>query len=122
MPLSHLRNVRIETVDQEKVVQEIVNLRMATQPPLGQIYRGDIPFKITTVEEEKKWQKIIDQRTQELKDKYSKAGMTEEELVQQELNKLEAQKIELEKPIEKAICLFCDTKSKMRHKKVCTRP
>lgn len=120
MPLSHLRNVRIETVDQEKIVQEIVNIRVAQNPAVQRVYRGDVPFYIKTIEEEQKWQKIIDERTKAIVDKLSQAGKTQEQLVEAELAKLEAQKAKIVQDIKPAFCQFCDSKRTF-HKRNCTR-
>ncbi len=61
MPLVALRGVDIDTPEQASMVQEVVNIKLASLPVQRPIYRKDVP-DIQTPEEEARWQTIINQR------------------------------------------------------------
>ena len=61
MPLVALRGVDIDTPEQAEMVQEVVNIKLATLPVQRPIYRKDVP-DIQTPEEEARWQTIINAR------------------------------------------------------------
>lgn len=68
MPIRRLRNLDIRDGDEEKLVQEIVDAKLAKMPPERTVYRKDVP-DIKNAEEEAKWQKVIDERTAKAKGK-----------------------------------------------------
>lgn len=61
MSIQRLRLLDIVEKDEEALVQEVLNSKIADAPMTDDIFRGDIP-DIRTPEEEAKWQKIIDAR------------------------------------------------------------
>ena|SRR3990167_7893060 len=92
LPLTSLRNLNIESRAQEEMVQAEVNDRILNAPSDRTVYRGDVPFQIKSREEEAKWQKILDERAEAIKN-LAKAPF----------------------------CEFCTSKG-VRHLKICTRP
>ena len=104
MPLTILRNQQIQTQEEEKLVQEIVNMRAEETPIGNDIYRNDvISANIQTPEEEAKWQKIIDERVAKIKGQVSTPSVPQ-------VNEVK----------ETAFCNYCDSKG-VRHKLNCTR-
>ena len=61
MTLERLRLIDIMEMDEELLVQEIINDKVRSAPPTGEVYRGDVP-DITTPEQEAEWQKTMDER------------------------------------------------------------
>ena len=61
MPLVALRGVDVDTPEQQGLLQEVVNIKLATLPPQRPIYRKDVP-DIQTPQEEARWQEIMKQR------------------------------------------------------------
>lgn len=66
MPLSRIRNLDIRTKEQEEIVQKIMNEKVGAAPIPTPVYRGDVP-DIKNVQDEKKWQEVIDLREKKLK-------------------------------------------------------
>lgn len=61
MPLVALRGVDVDTPEQQSLLQEVVNIKLATLPVQRPIYRKDVP-DIQTPQEEARWQEIMKQR------------------------------------------------------------
>lgn len=61
LPLERLRLVDVHNPEEEKLLQEVVDEKLADKPVPGDVNRLDVP-DIKTPEEEAKWQKIIDAR------------------------------------------------------------
>jgi len=126
LPIHRLRNLDISTIEEEKMVQEVVNLRVRTAPVKEQIFRRDIP-DIKTKEEEEKWQAIVDQRYDELKDKRTadtdeNIGDPFSEPIGDPVPQLDAIGTLPEAPVAvlKTFCDSCDSKG-VRHKKICPK-
>ena len=66
MPLKIVRNLDFDTKEQETLIQTVVNRRLSVLPPSQAISRRDVP-EIQNQEEEKEWQRIIDERTAKLR-------------------------------------------------------
>lgn len=66
MSLPQLRNIDINTKEEEALVQAVVSLKTVQQPPAMQVQRIDVP-DIKDKATEEKWQKIIDERITSLK-------------------------------------------------------
>jgi hypothetical protein len=127
MPITVLEHQNIENAEEEKLVQEILDLRRSQMPPQKQVYNNDaIQANISTKEDEAKWQKVIDERKAKLQGMIStsvtattsptvNAGPyesihTEQESVS-EVNPMHT----------KVFCKFCNFNG-FRHKLNCTRP
>ncbi len=61
MPLVAIRGLDIDTPQQQELVQEVVNIKLASLPVQRPIYRKDVP-DIQTPQEEARWQTIINAR------------------------------------------------------------
>ena len=61
MPLVALRGIDVDTPEQQNLLQDVVNVKLATLPPQRPIYRKDVP-DIQSPQEEAKWQEIMKQR------------------------------------------------------------
>jgi len=61
MPLVALRGIDVDTPQQQELLQEIVNIKLAGMPVQRPVYRRDVP-DIQTPQEEAKWQEIMRQR------------------------------------------------------------
>jgi hypothetical protein len=61
MPLVALRGIDVDTPQQQELLQEIVNIKLAGMPVQRPVYRKDVP-DIQTPQEEAKWQEIMRQR------------------------------------------------------------
>lgn len=124
MPIAVLENQKIESKEEETLVQSILDQRRAQMPPQQNIYRGDIPFRIETPEKEAEYQKIIDERTAKVRPQLG--VVTQDSTPEPIPNSEEEQKVE-ESPVPVAVeararfCEFCDSKG-VRHKLSCTRP
>lgn len=66
MPLIALRGLDIESPEQEMLVQEIVNIKLATLPIQQPIFRNDVP-DIQTPQEEARWQEIMNRRERKIR-------------------------------------------------------
>lgn len=66
MPLKIVRNLDIDTPDQEALVAKVVERRVSALPPSQPIYRKDIP-DIQTPEQELEWQEVINKRMAKLR-------------------------------------------------------
>ena len=60
LPLHSLRNIDIKEKDEEELVQEVLNKRLASQQIVGEPIRLKVP-DIKTKEEEEYWQKKVDE-------------------------------------------------------------
>lgn len=108
MPITHLEHQNIESQEEERLVQDILNLRRASMPVQGEIYRNDIIAQnIQTPEEEAEAQRIIDARVSKLRN----MPVLEEDLEEAPEPEVVAQA---------KFCQFCDSKG-VRHKLNCTR-
>ncbi len=65
-PLARLRLIDVVNAEDEKVLQEVVSLKMSQMPSDTPVQRIDVP-DIKTKEEEERWQKVIDERNAKLK-------------------------------------------------------
>lgn len=116
MPIAVLENQKIESKEEEALVQEILNQRRANMPPQQEVSRAGIPFNIETPEQEAEAQKIIDERTAKLRPQ----AVVEPESTPE--TPIEPQIEELPKVEAKTRwCEYCDSKGG-RHKLNCTRP
>ena len=113
MSIPRLRNLPIETKEQEDLVQKILDSKVVVAPVQKQVYRGDIPFEIKTLEEEKKWQAVVDEREAEIR------GASEPFLASK-VEALQAEKAVIEKELKGKFCNHCDSKG-WKHKLNCTR-
>ena len=107
MPLNRLRStIDVKNKEEEMILQEVVSLKMGQTIPDTQIYRGDVP-DIKTKEDEEKWQKIIDERTNALKPKVEVTADDSGIEIKIEAKKEELQKVQDEiKSLTK--CESCD--------------
>lgn len=62
MPVHRLRNIDIRELDEEQLVQEILNSKLATLPPPQVINLSSDKTDFKTVEQELEFQKTIDER------------------------------------------------------------
>lgn len=134
MTLDRLRSQIPYDQEDEKLMQEAVNSKVRFIPEQSRAYRNDIP-DIKTPEEEAKYQAIIDER--ELKIRQAKFG--EEVVLEEQIEKLEEEKIKIEEelkvegelvkteipesqesPISDVKCEICQSKG-FRHKKGCPK-
>ena len=72
MPLVAIRKLDIDTPNQQELVQEIVNIKLASLPVQRPIYRKDIP-DIQSPAQELEWQEVINKREQRIRN----AGRTD---------------------------------------------
>lgn len=93
LPLHILRGIDIETPDEEKIIQELVNRRLKVAPIQIQINRANDKTDFKSPAEEAEFQKIIDARIASARPK-------------EELN---------------VFCNFCSAKGPISHQKICTR-
>ena len=116
--------------DDENALQEILDARFRPNIIQDRVYRGDVP-DIRTKEEEEKWQKIIDERT----DKIKAVAIGEENVIKQNIAKMEEEKAKLAEELKietiqgvaevepvkekKVYCDLCGSKSPAFHKKGC---
>ena len=108
MPLSYLRNIDIRTVDEEKLVQSVINAKLAAQPV--PIVQQPLPSSETdhmTIEKEHELQAKIDAVNEENR---KRLQASVEALVEKTEVKTETKKF----------CEFCASKG-VRHLKICTR-
>ena len=94
LPLKILQGIDIESPDEEKIIQELVNRKLQNTPVRVLINRPEDRTDFKTREEELEFQKIIDQRLA-----LARPGV-------EEFSKF---------------CDFCDAKGPIAHKKSCTR-
>lgn len=66
MPLARVRSLDIQNGDQERLVQRVVDRRLAVLPATSPVNRRDVP-DIKNQEEERNWQDIISKREAGLK-------------------------------------------------------
>lgn len=66
LPLIQLRNIDIDNVEYEKLVNRVVNEKLVTLPTLTPINRMDIP-DIKNKEEEDAWQKVVNLREAQIR-------------------------------------------------------
>ncbi len=114
--------------DDENLLQEIIDTRFKPNIIQDRVYRGDVP-DIRTKDEEEKWQKIIDERT----DKIKAVAIGEENIIKQNIVKMEEAKSKLEEELKttenieepikekKIFCEECGSKSPSFHKKGCSK-
>lgn len=117
-----LEHQNIMDADEEALVQSVLNEKRRVLPLPDnylQTPREVLAMNITTKEQEEAAQKIIDEQRAKMRERVQKTIPTEEGL-KQNLADLQAQKAELEKPVQR-FCEFCDSKG-VRHKLNCTRP
>lgn len=145
MPINLLRGIDIQSVEEEKQVQDVLNTRLVDMPIAQDMnFASSITDNIKTVEDEKKYQAIIDAKRVELKSRIpSGDGITLEENEEvppvdpvppletpapsdaplpdptQTPPPVEDPKEEVAGQIK--FCDFCDSKGRF-HKKECTRP
>jgi hypothetical protein len=72
MSLERLRLVDVHDKEEELLLQEIVNSKLAVLPPQGEVNRSDVP-DIKTPEQEAEWQAKIDERNAAIKNRYAPA-------------------------------------------------
>ena len=122
MTMETLRNLDVQTQDEEKLLQEVIDIKYKNSIIIEEIKIDDVP-DIKTPEEETKWQEILDGRRKEARKRMGLVDestivvkdLKEEELVR-EIKKIDEQILEL-----KPFCQYCNSKG-VRHKKECTRP
>ena len=122
MPVSSLRSIDVRSVDEEKLVQQVLDEKLSVLPPEREVYTGDVP-DIQTGEDEAKWQKIIDDRRAALRPKGEEAKL-EETIASLEEQKEDISLDATDLPVEstkKSFCDFCTSKGRF-HKMDCTRP
>ena len=66
LPVAKLRLVDVHNKEEENLLQAVISLKDAQNPPKMEIKTIDVP-DIKTAEEEAKWQKILDDRRAGLK-------------------------------------------------------
>lgn len=118
MPLRRLRLIDIQSVEEEKIVQEVVDIKVAQEPPAMEISRIDVP-DITTPEQEKHWQKIIDERSAKLKPSVSNQSapiqLKEEKTIETTSSKISAPQVNPDAPkveLNPLQCPQCEFKGK----------
>lgn len=135
MPITLLEHQNVESPEEERIVQSVLNERRAKMPLNREIYRRDaIAAVIETPEQEKMWQKKIDERNEKARIKFQggteptdlpdpEPEPTNEDTVPSVGEPTPATEPELPPQLEaKAkFCEFCDSKG-VRHKLNCTRP
>lgn len=111
--------------DDEKILQEILDARVKPVPMTDKVFRDDVP-DIKTKEEEEKWQKIIDERA----DKIKEQAFGKEVVLEDNIKKLEEEKAKIEaetpptEPVVETVsekkpwCELCGSMG-VRHKKGC---
>lgn len=97
LPLNVLRGIDIETPDEEKIIQELVNRKMRFQPVPIVINRPGDRTDFKTPAEEAEFQRVIDERIESAKPKVEEVTVSK-------------------------FCQFCTAKGPIAHMKVCTRP
>lgn len=112
MSVVRLRNLNIETLEQEHLVQEVLDARRQDISTPVKIYRGDVPFMFKNKDEELHWQKILDEREAVARN----AGLPEEKVLENKIQELEEKKSEI------GFCAYCSAKGPIKHQKNCTRP
>jgi len=66
MPLKRLRGFDVQNPEQQRTIQDVLDVRLQDMPVDRPIYRRDVP-DIQTQEQERDWQAVIDERTRKLK-------------------------------------------------------
>jgi hypothetical protein len=132
MSIDRLKSQIPQDIEDEKAMQEIIDSKSNNKLFAERVFKGDIP-DIKTPEQELEWQNIVNERELKIK----KRVLGEEKVLEQDIEKMEKEKIELETelesipgtlevtPDEKKIevidnikCELCGAKTK-RHKKDC---
>ena len=120
MPMAVLRHVDIDTVEDEKLVQKVLNTRLHDMPMPN---TPSFPSYVTndiTVEKEKELQAQIDAKNSEIK-KGLLASIDEDDEEDEEEEEVSvAPKTEVVAAVVR-YCDYCDSLG-VRHKKACTRP
>ena len=132
MSLERLRLVDVHDKEEELLLQEIVNSKLAVLPPQGEANRSDVP-DIKTPEQEAEWQAKIDERNAAIKNRYapapdSTAGAPNSDVPIITADALKPAQTFAELPVlgevpgdatvAKRFCDQCDSKG-VRHKKEC---
>lgn len=125
MPISLLRNLDVQTQDEEALLQEVLNEKIKSSVIIEEIKTDDVP-DISTPEDEAKWQEILDQRRKAAR---VRMGIVEDvpvdelEKKEEEVAKIDEQIEALKGQIEEkpAFCSYCASRG-VRHLKTCTRP
>ena len=123
MSIERLRLIDIKEKDEEDMVQEIINTKVAASPPVGDVFRGDVP-DIKTPEEEAQWQKVLDEREAAAIPAPVHLPGSEHEMLEQgddtPPDDYVPDQSTTQTPPEakKTFCDFCDSKG-VRHKKEC---
>lgn len=115
-PLHLLKNAmtsRVDTPEEERLLEEIIKQKEIASPLQREVYRGDVPMQIRTPQEEAEIQKTLDDRKEILRGTLQRISPTGqiEPLLKEDLSK---------EPEVKRFCQFCDSKG-FRHKLNCTR-
>jgi len=115
-PLHLLKNAmtsRVESPEEERILQEIIQSKEMVVPIKREIFRGDVPMQIETPQQEAEIQKTLDDRKEILRGTLQRVSPTGqiEPVLQAELPK---------EPGVTRFCQFCDSKG-VRHKLNCTR-
>lgn len=77
MSLAQLKLIDIQEKDEEVLLQEVISSKEVETPPVGKVFRGDIP-DITTPEQEAKYQEVIDKRVEALQPTIAKEEVKED--------------------------------------------
>lgn len=104
-PLQRLRLIDVMNVDDEKMLQEVVTLKMSQVPSDTQVQRIDVP-DIKTKEEEEKWQKIINERSAKLKPTVSTSSSPIEAIIEEKKEELKNVEEEIKSITKCSICEF----------------
>ena len=119
LPLYILQGIDIETPDEEKVIQELVDKKRQLAPVNVVINRPNDRTDFKTPAEEAEFQKEIDARVSlarpKVEEEIKEPVKTEEEL-ENKIGELKEEKVKLDR-----FCEFCDAKGPIKHKANCTR-
>ncbi len=124
MPMKFLRQLDIQNVDEEKLVQKVLNARFKDMPAVTPMNFSSSETDNLTVEKEKELQAKIDARNARLKaqlegEEPESAPLPDPTEEDDEPLTPEADKTTT--AIKAKFCNYCDSKG-VRHKLACTRP
>lgn len=117
---------RVETPEEERLLQEIIQQKELRIPIKREIDRSDVPFLIETPKQEQEIQQVLDDRKEIMRGTLVRIGANgqEEPVLQPEQPQIIPEDPDKELEANKtktAFCQFCDSKG-VRHKLNCTRP
>ncbi len=110
LPLSVLRGLNIESPEEEKLVQEVVTLRVRDLPITDNVSEVSAMTDDMTPEKEAALQAEIDARVAQ------RTGVSQETVPEEPNEEV------VEEVVKKAFCEYCDALGPIKHKANCTRP